>query len=51
MFRQEYTCPALLKDLRSFYPYGAITHSGRSFQSVPVLKRRPLASSAFARHY
>ena len=51
MFRQDYTCPALLKDLRSFYPYGAITHSGRSFQSVPVLKRRPLASSAFARHY
>ena len=51
MFRQDYTCPALLKDLKSFYPYGAITRSGRPFQAVPVLNLRPLASSAFARHY
>ena len=51
MFRQDYTCPALLKDLRSFYPYGAITRYGRPFQTVPVLNLRPLASSAFARHY
>ena len=26
MFRQDYTCPALLEDSDAFYPYGAITH-------------------------
>jgi hypothetical protein len=51
MFRQDYTCPALLKDHGSFYPYGAITRSGAPFQTLPVLKPQPLASSAFARHY
>jgi hypothetical protein len=51
MFRQDFTCPALLEDFRSFYPYGAITRYGRPFQNVPVLKQKPLASSAFARHY
>jgi hypothetical protein len=51
MFRQDYTCPALLEDLHFFYPYGAITLYRRLFQGVPVLKWRPLASSAFARHY
>jgi hypothetical protein len=43
MFRQDFSCPVLLEDLRSFYPYGAITRYGCSFQSIPVLKRRPLA--------
>jgi hypothetical protein len=51
MFRQDYTCPALLKDLCAFYPYGAITHYGPPFQTVPVLTHKPLAWSAFARHY
>ena len=51
MFRQDFTCPALLEDLRHFYPYGAITRYGCLFQGIPVLKRRPLAWSAFARHY
>lgn len=51
MFRQDFTCPALLEDLGSFYPYGAITRYGQPFQTVPVLKPRPLAWSAFARHY
>lgn len=51
MFRQDFTCPALLEYPRSFYPYGAITRYGCSFQSIPVLKRRSLAWSAFARHY
>ncbi len=37
MFRQDFTCPALLEAQPFFYPYGAITHFGRSFQSVPVL--------------
>src|ERR1700709_1879483 len=51
MFRQDFTCPALLEDLRSFYPYGPITRWGGVFHPLPVLKRRPLAWSAFARHY
>lgn len=25
-FRQDFTCPALLKDLGSHYAYGAVTH-------------------------
>ena len=51
MFRQNFTCSALLKDLKAFYPYGAITHYGPTFQTVPVLTYKPLAWSAFARHY
>jgi hypothetical protein len=51
MFRQDYTCPALLEDTTAFYPYGAITLWGHSFQSVPVLTIVSLAWSAFARHY
>ena len=51
MFRQDYTCPALLKDPTAFYPYGAVTRYGHSFQSVPVLTIVSLAWSAFARHY
>ena len=51
MFRQDFTCPALLKDPKAFYPYGAVTRSGPPFQTVPVLTFRPLAWSAFARHY
>ncbi len=37
MFRQDFTCPALLKDGLRHCPYGAVTHYGRSFQIVPVL--------------
>ena len=43
MFRQDFTCPALLEDSISFYPYGAITHYGATFQTLPVLKILPLA--------
>ena len=50
-FKQDFSCPALLEDPASFYPYGAITRSGLPFQTVPVLNARPLAWSAFARHY
>ncbi len=50
-FRQDYTCPALLEDLKLFYPYGAITRYGPTFQTVPVLSSKSLAWSAFARHY
>ena len=51
MFRQGFTCPALLEDPCVHYPYGAITHSGAPFQTLPVLMQRPLAWSPFARHY
>jgi hypothetical protein len=33
------------------YAYGAITRFGRTFQTVLLIPRRPLACSAFARHY
>jgi hypothetical protein len=33
------------------YPYGAVTRSGASFQTLPVRALRPLAWSAFARRY
>ncbi len=35
-FKQDFTCPALLEDLSAFYPYGAVTHYGPTFQTVPV---------------
>ena len=50
-FRQGFTCPALLKDFTVFYPYGTVTLYGRPFQIIPVLTAKPLAWSAFARHY
>ena len=36
IFRQDFTCPALLEDGFRHYPYGAVTRYGRSFQIVPV---------------
>ncbi len=51
MFRQDFTCPALLEDPGVIYPYGAVTRSGAPFQTLPVLTPGPLAWSAFARHY
>lgn len=51
MFRQDFTCPALLKDNPLHYPYGAITRCGASFQTLPVVSGLSLAWSAFARHY
>jgi hypothetical protein len=51
MFRQDYTCPALLEYTTAFYPYGAITRYGDAFQRLPVLTIASLAWSAFARHY
>ena len=38
MFRQDFTCPALLEDNPSRYPYGAVTRSGPPFQALPVPK-------------
>ena len=37
MFGQDFTCPALLEDTKAFYPYGAVTRYGPTFQTVPVL--------------
>ena len=51
MFGQDFTCPALLEDTNAFYPYGAVTRYGPTFQTVPVLTSVPLAWSAFARRY
>jgi hypothetical protein len=50
-FRQDFTCPALLKDKIKDDVYGAITRYGRTFQIVPLYLTMPLAWSAFARHY
>ena len=36
MFRQDFSCPALLEDLGEPYPYGAVTRSGAPFQTLPV---------------
>ncbi len=51
MFRQDFTCPALLESTTVSYPYGAITHYGLPFQTVLVTTIILLAWSAFARHY
>jgi hypothetical protein len=37
MFRQNFTCFALLKDYRNFYDYRAITYYGCTFQSIRLL--------------
>ena len=38
MFRQDCSCPALLEDRRSGFPYGAVTRYGPPFQTLPVPK-------------
>src|SRR5579884_4033482 len=40
MFRQDFTCPALLEDHLAFYLYGAITHFGLPFQTILILTKR-----------
>ena len=51
MFRQDFTCPALLKSFIITFTYGAVTRYGHSFQSVLLVEMKALAWSAFARHY
>src|SRR6201999_710994 len=36
MFRQDFTCPALLKSFARSYPYGAVPRYGPAFQPVLV---------------
>ena len=51
MFKQDFTCPVLLKIIIIFYPYRAITYYGLAFQLILVMTINILAYSAFARHY
>ncbi len=51
MFRQDFTCPALLEISLFVFAYGAITRYGRPFQNVPLVSQSPLAWSPFARRY
>ena len=51
MFRQDFTCPALLESFSIPFAYGAVTRYGHSFQSVLLVEEEVLAWSAFARHY
>ena len=51
MFKQDFTCPVLLKITIAFYPYRAITYYGLAFQLILVITNNILACSAFARHY
>ena len=39
IFRQDGSCPALLKDPAAGFPYGAVTHYGPPFQTVLVTLR------------
>jgi hypothetical protein len=51
MFRQDYTCPALLESCCFIFAYGTVTRYGQTFQTVLLIKQQALAWSAFARHY
>ncbi len=51
MFRQDYTCPALLESSFITFAYGAVTRYGRTFQIVLLVENEAQAWSAFARHY
>ena len=51
MFRQDYTCPALLESWLIVFAYGAVTRYGQSSQTVLLTYNQALAWSAFARHY
>ena len=51
MFRQDFTCPALLESLLIVFAYGAVTRYGAIFQLLLLTNNKALAWSAFARHY
>ena len=51
IFRQDYTCPALLESSNITFAYGAVTRYGPTFQMVLLVYNQALAWSAFARHY
>lgn len=39
MFRQDFTCPALLESHRISFAYGAVTRYGATFQKLLLLER------------
>jgi hypothetical protein len=51
MFRQDFTCPALLESLWFAFAYGAVTRYGLAFHPVLLTNDKALAWSPFARHY
>ena len=51
MFRQDFTCPALLESSSITFAYGAVTRYGAPFQVLLLTNNQALAWSAFARHY
>ena len=51
MFRQNFTCSALLKDFVAFYLYRAITFYGVAFHPLLIITTQPLGWSPFARRY
>ncbi len=51
MFRQDFTCPALLEDPEDDVAYGAVTHHAALSSAFRCRSPGPLAWSAFARHY
>jgi hypothetical protein len=51
MFKQDFTCPVLLKDKIAFYVYRAITYFGVAFHPLLLLTTLPLGWSDFARRY
>ena len=51
MFRQDFTCPALLENKSCFTRTGLSPFYGPTFQMVPLISLLLLAWSPFARHY
>ena len=51
MFRQNFTCSALLESLLIAFAYGTVTRYGATFQRLLLTNNKALAWSAFARHY
>jgi hypothetical protein len=51
MFRQDFTCPALLENINYITRTGLSPFYGPTFQMVPLISLILLAWSAFARHY
>ena len=51
MFRQDFTCPALLDSALSVYLYGTVTRYGPAFQHGSSWNSLLMAWSPFARHY
>jgi hypothetical protein len=51
MFRQDVSCPALLKDMSNLYAYGAVTLLATLPNVFGFSSNMPLAWSAFARRY